>query len=152
MRPARIEILDPLQDHRIEARPDDELAFQPVVAREKAGGSRRNSPICSDANPPPRVCLAPRSASRRKRRGSRSPAARVLERLLVVENKRRKRTVPMHSTRQATLRCGCCRLLCHCHQDRPIGNSSDQTICLQQLHLPTFPFPIGSSYTLPDRS
>ena len=34
MRPARVEILHPLQDHRIVPGPDDELPFQPVAARE----------------------------------------------------------------------------------------------------------------------
>jgi hypothetical protein len=36
VRPARVEILDLLQNHRIEPGPDDELPLQPVTAREVA--------------------------------------------------------------------------------------------------------------------
>jgi hypothetical protein len=55
-------------------------------------------------------------------------------------------------SRLITLLCGWCRPLCHCHQDRPTGSSRDQKIGLEQLHLPTIPFPLESPYTVPDRS
>lgn len=55
-------------------------------------------------------------------------------------------------SRLTTLLCGWYRPLCHCHQDRPTGSSRDQKIGLEQLHLPTIPFPLESSYTAPDRS
>jgi hypothetical protein len=51
-----------------------------------------------------------------------------------------------------TLLCGWYRPLCHCHQDRPTGSSRDQKIDLEQLHLPTIPFPLESPDTIPDRS
>jgi hypothetical protein len=55
-------------------------------------------------------------------------------------------------SRLITLPCGWYRPLCHCHQDRSAGNSRGQKIGLEQLHLPTIPFPLESPYTIPDRS
>src|SRR5580704_18168669 len=54
--------------------------------------------------------------------------------------------------RLTTLLCGWYRPLCHCHQDRPTGSNRDQKIGLEQFHLPTTPFLLGLSYTVPDRS
>ena len=55
-------------------------------------------------------------------------------------------------SRLITLLCGWYRPLCHSHQDRPTESSRDQKIGLEQLHLPTIPFPLESPCTVPDRS
>jgi len=77
-----------------------------------------------------------------------------------VDQRREKTGRPGHPERPCSQResrltillCGWYRPLCHCHQDRPTGSSRDQRIDLEQLHLPTNPFPLELPYTVPDRS
>jgi hypothetical protein len=102
-------------------------------------GSRRNSSISAE--------LAARASSTSgERRSTRSPSAPCWG------GARHERPNQTFCSAATTLLCGWYRPLCHCHQDRPTGSSRDQRIGLEQLRLPTIPFPLESPYTVPDRS